>query len=44
MFETTVVESKKQKFGIQQLSDAAGLGRLHVIVVVGLVVGAIWNV
>ena len=44
MFESTVVESKKQKVGIQRLLTLPVSVGLHVVVVVGLVVGAIWNV
>ena len=44
MFETTVVESKKQKFGIQKyLTLPVSLG-LHVVVIVGMIFGAVWNV
>ena len=44
MFETTVVESKKQKVGLQKyLTLPVSLG-LHVIVIVGMIFGAIWNV
>src|SRR5258708_34946277 len=44
MFETTVVESRKQKVGIQRIMTLPVSVALHVVVVVGLVVGAIWNV
>jgi protein TonB len=44
MFETTVVESKKQKFGIQRYLTLPVSVGIHVVVVVGLVVGAIWTV
>jgi protein TonB len=44
MFETTVVESKKQKVGIQKLMTLPVSVAIHVVVVVGLVVGTIWTV
>src|SRR5258706_15409989 len=44
MFETTVVESKKQKFGIQKYLTLPVSVGIHVVVVGGLVIGAIWNV
>jgi len=44
MFESTVVESKKQKVGIQRLLTLPVSVALHVVVVVAVVVGAIWNV
>ena len=44
MFETTVVESRKQKVGIQRLLTLPVSIALHVVVVVAVVVGAIWNV
>ena len=44
MFETTVVESKKHKVGIQRyLTLPVSIG-LHVVIIVAVVVGAIWNV
>src|SRR3954464_4488735 len=44
MFESTVVESKKQKVGLQRLMTLPVSVALHVVVVVAVVVGAIWNV
>ena len=44
MFETTVVESRKQKVGIQRVLTLPVSVALHVVVVVAVVVGAIWNV
>ena len=44
MFESTVVESKKQKVGIQRLLTLPVSVALHVVVVVAVVVGAIWSV
>ncbi|MGZ5432688.1 MAG: hypothetical protein ACXWH7_07130, partial [Thermoanaerobaculia bacterium] len=44
MFETTVVESKKHKFGVQKyLTLPVSLG-LHIVVVAGAIFGAVWNV
>ena len=44
MFETTVVESRKQKVGIQKyLTLPVSLG-LHVVVIAGMIFGAVWNV
>jgi len=44
MFETTVVESKKQKSGIQKYMTLPVSLALHVIVIAGAVFGAVWNV
>ena len=44
MFETTVVESRKQKVGIQKFLTLPVSIALHVIVVAGMIVGAVWNV
>ena len=44
MFESTVVESRKQKVGIQRILTLPVSVALHVVVVVAVVVGAIWNV
>src|SRR5947209_17390087 len=44
MFETSVVESRKQKVGIQRFLTLPVSIALHVIVVVALIIGAIWNV
>src|SRR5436305_14408000 len=44
MFESTVVESKKQKVGLQRLMTLPVSVALHVVVVVAVVVGAIWSV
>ncbi|MEA2346017.1 MAG: periplasmic protein TonB [Thermoanaerobaculia bacterium] len=44
MFESTVVESKKQKVGIQRLLTLPVSVALHVVVVVAVVVGALWNI
>jgi periplasmic protein TonB len=44
MFETTVVESRKQKVGIQRVLTLPVSVALPVVVVVAVVVGAIWNV
>jgi len=44
MFETTVVESKKHKIGLQKyLTLPVSIG-LHVIVVGGVIFGTVWNV
>ena len=44
MFETTVVESKKQKVGLQKyMTLPVSLG-LHVVVIAGVIFGAVWNV
>ena len=43
MFETTVVESKKQKVGIQKyLTLPVSIG-LHAVVVGGMIFGAVWK-
>src|SRR5947207_4321022 len=44
MFESTVVESRKQKVGIQRIMTLPVSVALHVVVVIAVVVGAIWNV
>jgi len=44
MFESTVVESRKQKFGIQKYLTLPVSIALHVIVVAGVVFGTVWNV
>src|SRR3954465_10215529 len=44
MFESTVVESRKQKVGIQRILTLPVSVAIHVVVVVAVVVGAIWNV
>src|SRR5437660_8718785 len=44
MFESTVVESRNQKVGIQRILTLPVSVALHVVVVVAVVVGAIWNV
>src|ERR1051325_7586762 len=44
MFETTVVESKKHKVGIQRLLTLPVSIALHVIVIAAVVIGAIWTV
>ena len=44
MFESTVVESKKHKVGIQRILTLPVSIALHVIVIVAIVVGAIWTV
>ena len=44
MFETSVVESKKQKVGIQKfLTLPVSIG-LHVVVVLAIIIGTIWTV
>src|SRR3954465_3002324 len=44
MFESTVVESRKQKVGIQRILTLPVSVAIHVVVVVAVVVGAVWNV
>ena len=44
MFESTVVESRKQKVGIQRVLTLPVSIGIHVVVVVAVVVGAIWSV
>src|ERR671939_2184142 len=44
MFESTVVESKKHKVGVQRLLTLPVSIALHVIVITAVVVGAIWTV
>src|SRR5256885_13286286 len=44
MFETTVVESKKHKVGIQRFMTLPVSIALHAIVIAAVVIGAIWNV
>ncbi|HEX3111198.1 MAG TPA: hypothetical protein VHU41_18995, partial [Thermoanaerobaculia bacterium] len=44
MFETTVVESKKRKVGIQRYMTLPVSIALHAIVVGAVVFGAVWNV
>ena len=44
MFETTVVESKKHKVGIQRFMTLPVSIALHVVIVAAVVIGAIWNV
>src|SRR6266508_641462 len=44
MFETTVVESRKRKAGMQKYMTLPVSIALHVIVIAGTLFGAIWNV
>src|SRR3954471_5574224 len=44
MFETTVVESKKQKVGIQKYMTLPVSLALHAVVIAGIVFGTVWNV
>ena len=44
MFETTVVESRKQKFGLQKYMTLPVSIALHAIVIAGAIFGAVWNV
>src|SRR5213596_430354 len=44
MFESTVVESKKHKVGLQRVLTLPVSIALHVIVITAVVVGAIWTV
>src|SRR5436309_3834877 len=44
MFETTVVESKKHKVGLQRMMTLPVSIGLHAIVILAVVIGAIWTV
>src|SRR3954451_11306954 len=44
MFESTVVESRKQKVGIQRIMTLPVSVAIHVVVVVAVVVGGVWKV
>src|SRR5712692_5161849 len=44
MFETTVIESKKRKVGIQKYLSLPVSIALHAVIIVAAIVGAIWNV
>src|SRR5438067_7652885 len=44
MFESTVVESKKHKVGIQRYLTLPVSIALHVVIIAAVVIGAIWNV
>src|SRR5437870_7515929 len=44
MFESTVVESKKHKVGLQRILTLPVSIALHAIVITAIVVGAIWTV
>ncbi len=44
MFESSVIESKKRKIGIQKYMTLPVSIGLHVVVIVAAVVGTIWNV
>src|SRR6202022_2214328 len=44
MFESTVIESRKRKIGIQRLLTLPVSIALHVIVILAVVIGAIWSV
>ena len=44
MFESTVVESKKTKVGLQRLLTLPVSVGLHVVVILAWVIGAIWSV
>ncbi|MEO6258989.1 MAG: TonB family protein [Thermoanaerobaculia bacterium] len=44
MFESSVIESKKQKIGIQKYMTLPVSIGLHVVVIAAVIVGTIWNV
>ena len=44
MFETTVVESKKQKVGLQKYMTLPVSIGLHVVVIAAVLFGAVWNI
>ena len=44
MFESSVIESRKQKFGIQKYMTLPVSIGLHIVVITAVVVGTIWNV
>src|SRR5512140_548421 len=44
MFESTVIESRKVKIGLQKFLTLPVSIAIHVIVIPGIVFGAVWNI